>query len=282
MSFPASSGSVVIVPPVQVWGEGHEPGLRVRVRDRFDLVVEAPPLLDDDDPRPGAGLGDRQVALSVRAVARERDHRAWHRARTPSVVSPDPRPDATFQAGREDVRWPRTRIRRRRSRRARVRPARSTTGRRCSTCASSSCRRARKQPGGSPSRSGSSRRSATPTAAARSSSPARRRSPSASWSGRARDPHVRRPGPRSHPRSRAVEPPGVRAPAPGHLGRRRRRRMERVGLAARRQGGREGDGLDRPRGRRPRRSPVDARLARFSALTCPDADRRRPILASGR
>jgi hypothetical protein len=56
ISLPASSGSLVVLPVVQVGGEGGEALGREPVAHVGDVGDEAPPLLDDDQTEPGALL----------------------------------------------------------------------------------------------------------------------------------------------------------------------------------------------------------------------------------
>src|SRR5207249_7368158 len=48
-------------PVVEVRRQGVEPFAREHVGDAFDLIVEAPVLLNDDDARPFPGGGHREV-----------------------------------------------------------------------------------------------------------------------------------------------------------------------------------------------------------------------------
>ena len=57
---------------VQVGGEGDEALLRQAVADVGDVVGEAPPLLDDDDARAAAALGEGEVAVRGAVAAGER------------------------------------------------------------------------------------------------------------------------------------------------------------------------------------------------------------------
>src|SRR5207249_8870167 len=76
-----------IFPVVEVRRQGVEPFAREHVGDAFDLIVEAPVLLNDDDARPFPGGGHREVAVRRPAVGFER-HVLAHRLRPPLDAVP--------------------------------------------------------------------------------------------------------------------------------------------------------------------------------------------------
>ena len=70
---------------VQVGRQRDEPLRGVPVAHLLDLLIEAPPLLDDGDAGTAAGVRYREIALRLTAVARERHHLA-HQYEPPNLL----------------------------------------------------------------------------------------------------------------------------------------------------------------------------------------------------
>ena len=78
--LPASSGSPIgdLGAVIEVRRQGDEALLGELVGGAADLVVQAPPLLDDDDSRSIARVGRGQVATGGATVTREFDVLTGH------------------------------------------------------------------------------------------------------------------------------------------------------------------------------------------------------------
>ena len=61
-------------PVIEVGGQRHEPGGGEAIADVADMVDQAPPLLNHDDPGAGAGLRGGQIADRSGSVAWKFDH----------------------------------------------------------------------------------------------------------------------------------------------------------------------------------------------------------------